>query len=147
MTDSEKNTVQAETDRRGFIKTAAVGVLAVGGLGFLRPRAAAAADDSEWITVTATLTLNPDNADDAIAGLKEMVAQVEAEEPGVLAYICNRGVQNPNEILFFEVYENQAATVAHGQTDHMNKFREAAAGFFVGDMKISAYERIGGYHR
>ena len=146
MSDLERKTLTVATERRGFMKTAAFGALAVGGLGFLRPQIAAA-DSSEWITVTATLALNPDNADAAIAGLKEMTAMVEAEEPGVLAYICNRGSQDRNEILFFEVYENQAAAAAHGQTKHMAKFRESAADFFVGNMKISRYERIGGYHR
>ena len=146
MSDLERETLTVATDRRGFFKTAAFGAFAVGGLSFLRPQIAAA-DSSEWITVTATLALNPDNAEAAIAGLKEMTAMVEAEEPGVLAYICNRGVEDRNEIMFFEIYENQAAAAAHGQTKHMAKFRESAADFFVGNMKISRYEQIGGYHR
>ncbi len=146
MSDSEKTTATADPDRRGFMKTAAFGALAVGGLGFLRPQIAQA-DSSEWITITAAMTLNPDNADAAVAGLADLVGHVEAEEPGVLAYICNRGVQNRNEILFFEIYENQAATTTHGQTKHMAKFRESATDFFVGNMKITPYERIGGYHR
>ena len=137
---------ESATDRRGFMKATALGVIAVGGLGFMRPEAAAA-DSAEWITVTATLELAPDQADAAIAGLKEMVAAVQANEPGVLAYICNRGLEDRNEILFFEIYENQEATRAHGQTAHMRKFREAAADYFVGEMKIAAYERVAGYHR
>ncbi len=146
MSELERETLTGATDRRGFMKTAAFGAFAVGGLSFLRPEIAAA-DSSEWITVTATLALNPDNAEAAIAGLKEMTAMVESEEPGVLAYICNRGVEDRNEIMFFEIYENQAATAAHGQTEHMAKFRESAADYFVGNMKIARYERIGGYHR
>jgi quinol monooxygenase YgiN len=133
-------------DRRGFMKAAALGAIAVGGLGFVRPEVAAA-DSSEWITVTATLELAPDQADAAIAGLKEMVAAVQANEPGVLAYICNRGLEDRTEILFFEIYANQEATRVHGQTAHMQKFRESAADFFVGDIKITAYERVAGYHR
>ena len=148
MSDSEKTTLTADTDRRGFMKTAAFGALAVGGLSFVRPEIATA-DSSEWMTITAALTLNSDNADAAVAGLVELTAQVEEHEPGVLAYICNRDLQNRNEILFFEIYENQAAAVTHGQSKHMAKFRESAgeADFFVGDMKVTRYERIGGYHR
>ncbi len=130
------------------MKTAALGVAAVGGLGFIRPELAAA-DTSEWITVTATLTLDPNKANEAIAGLQQLVADVEANEPGVLAYICNRGVQDRNEIMFFEIYANQAAADAHGQAPHMAKFGEAAGagGFFTAPLKIVPYEHLAGYHR
>ena len=137
---------QTDSGRRGFMKMAALGAVAVGGLGFLRPEAASA-DSSEWITITATLALNPDNEEAAIKGLQELVAQVEAREPGVLAYICNRGVEDPSEIMFFEIYQNEAAAQAHGQTEHMAKFRQSAADFFVGEMKVVPYKRIAGYHR
>ena len=137
---------QAISDRRSFIKNSALGAVALSGLGFVRPQAAGAAT-ADIITITATLTLNPDNADAAIAGLREMVAAVEANEPGVLAYICNRSLQNPNEIMFFEIYENQAATQLHGETLHMKQFRSEAARFFVGEMVIDAYQQLAGYHR
>ena len=137
----------AATGRRDFLKTAALGAVAVGGIGFLRPEAAVAADAAEMITITATAALSPEFADEAIEGLQKMVKQVEAKEPGVLAYICNRGVQDRNEILFFEIYENRAAIEAHGKTPHMAEFRESAAKFFVGEVKIIPYERVQGYHR
>ncbi len=147
MSDSTILRPAAAAGRRDFLKTAALGAMAVGGIGFLRPEVAAAADASQMITITATLALNPEHADAAIEGLQKMVKQVEAKEPGVLAYICNRGVQDRNEILFFEIYENQAAIDTHGKTSHMAEFRESAAEFFVGDIKIVPYERVQGYHR
>lgn len=135
-------------DRRTFLRAMVAGSAAVGALGFIRP-ALAQADTAEWITVTATLTLNPDNADAALAGLKTLVTAVEENEPGVLAYICNRGVEDRNEILFFEIYANEDAGRLHGQTGHMQTFQaEAGAGnFFAGQMKVSSYERVAGYHR
>ena len=108
MSDTTILEPDAATGRRDFLKTAALGAVAVGGIGFLRSEAAAAADAAEMITITATIVLNPDFADEAVVGLQKMVKQVEAKEPGVLAYICNRGVQDRNEILFFEIYENRA---------------------------------------
>jgi quinol monooxygenase YgiN len=143
MTTSMGKIADQPRGRRNFIKTAA---LAVGGLGFMRANMAVA-DNAAWITITATLTLNPDNADAAIAGIKQMVAAVEANEPGVLAYICNRGLQDPNEIMFFEIYENDAATEAHGKTAHMARFRASGAEFFTGQMKIVPYQQLAGYHR
>ena len=109
----------------------------------------AAADTSEWITVTATLSLDPAKADEAIAGLRTLVKAVEANEPGVLAYICNRGIEDPTEIMFFEIYANQAAAKLHGEAPHMAEFgAQAQAGaFFTKPLKIVNYERIEGYHR
>ncbi len=147
MSDTKILEPVVETGRRDFLKTAALGVVAVGGIGFLRPEAAIAADAAEMITITASAVLSPEFADEAIEGLQKMVKQVEATDSGVLAYICNRGVQDRNEILFFEIYENRAAIEAHGKTSHMAEFRESAAKFFVGEVKIVPYERVQGYHR
>ena len=147
MSDTTISEPVAETGRRDFLKTATLGAVAIGGIGFLRPEAAVAADAAEMITITASTVLSPEFADEAIESLQTMVKQVEAKEPGVLAYICNRGVQDRNEILFFEIYENRAAIEAHGTTRHMAEFRESAAKFFVGEVKIVPYERVQGYHR
>ncbi len=147
MSDIKANeAIQLGDSRRRFIKNTALGAVALSGLGFIRPQASAAAG-SETITVTATLTLNPDNADAAIAGLQTLAAAVEANEPGVLAYICNQNVKNPNEIMFFEIYENQAAAKNHGETPHMQQFRSDGASFFVGEMAIESYQQLAGYHR
>lgn len=147
MSETKTNTAtETGGGRRNFIKNTLFGAAALGGLGFIRPQASLAAE-SEMITVTATLTLNPDNADEAIAALQKMVAAVEANEPGVLAYICNRNLQNPNEIMFFEIYENQAATKIHGQTPHMKTFQSDGPRFFVGEMAIGYYQQLAGYHR
>lgn len=134
--------------RRHFIQSAALGGAAVAGLGFTRP-GLAQTDSSEWVTLTAKLVLNPDKADAAIHGLQDLVAAVEANEPGVLAYICNRGIEDPNEILFFEIYENQEAGRVHGKAPHMADFgRRAAEGeFFTEPTRLTFYERLAGYYR
>ena len=137
-----------QQNRRNFFKSATMASAAVAGLGFVRPQMAAA-DTSEWITVTATLALDPAKADEAIAGLRTLVKAVQANEPGVLAYICNRGVEDPNEIMFFEIYANQEAARLHGQAPHMAEFggQAQAGGFFTKPMKIVSYQQIEGYHR
>lgn len=134
--------------RRNFMKSAALGGVAAAGLGFTRPELAQA-DASQWVTLTATLTLNPAKADAAIEGLQTLVAAVEANEPGVLAYICNRSIENPNEILFFEIYENPQAGQLHGEAAHMAEFGRLAAegGFFTQPTKLNFYERLAGYYR
>lgn len=138
---------EAQTvSRRSFLKGSSLSALAIGGLGFMRPELSAA-DNSNVITVTATLKLNPDKADEAITAIKELVAGVEKSEPGVLAYICNRGLQDRNEIMFFEIYADQTATEAHGKTAHMAKFGGKVAELTVGKMKIVPYQQVTGYHR
>lgn len=132
--------------RREFFKTAFVGSVAIGGLGFWR-NSGANTPGPDWITVTATITLDPEKADKAIAALKKLVAGVKEKEPGVVAYICNRSLSNPNEIMFFEIYENAEATRIHGKTDHMREFQASASDYLVGKMKVAPYSQVAGFHR
>jgi len=133
-------------NRREVLKSATVAAVAVGGIGFFRANAAST-DSSQWITVTATRILDTDDEELVIEGARVLVSEVEEKEPGVIAYICNRGYENPNELMFFEIYENEEATVIHQKTEHLAKYRELTAGKFQGDMQVAIYQRIGGFHR
>ena len=138
---------QKETlKRRDVLKSATAIAASVGGLGFFRANAASS-DTSQWITVTATRIMDTDDEDSVIEGARELVSEVELKEPGVIAYICNRGFDNPNELMFFEIYENEDAIAVHQQTEHLAKYREITAGKFQGDMAVAVYQRINGFHR
>lgn len=79
------------------------------------------------ITVIARFKMLPDKEAEALAALKEMVAAVEANEPGVVAYGCNRGKSDPLQVCFYEVYRDQEAFDAHSKTPHMAAMRAAFA--------------------
>lgn len=137
---------EKKLNRRNVLKTATAIAATTGGLGFFRAHAASS-DPSQWITVTATRKLNAVDDEAVIEGARELVSEVEAHEPGVIAYICNRGVENPNELMFFEIYENEEASVIHQQTKHRAKYLEIIAGKTEGDMEVVLYQGINGFHR
>jgi len=51
----------------------------------------------------------------------ELIGQLAAasqQEPGSIHYIPHRSVENPRTFLIYEMYRDEAAFEAHGQTEH-----------------------------
>ena len=100
------------------------------------------------ITLIARFKMREGKEEEALAEIRRMVSAVEANEPGVLAYICQRSISDPSEVIFFENYQDQAALDAHGKTEHMaalgSRFVEL---FDVQHRKIERLERVAGFAR
>ncbi len=133
--------------RRDFWTAGAglTGAAFVSSFGFNRLAEAAVSD--ETITQIARFKLNLDKEEEAIEALKELCAAVEDNEPGVLAYICHRSAEKPEELVFFEIYENPEAIRAHGQTPHLGKLRSVFASLFLPPLEITRLNRVGGFAR
>ena len=69
------------------------------------------------LAAIATLKVKEGCEDDFLAVAKELVAAVNANEPGCLSYEVFKG-EEANTIVFVERYENEAATEAHRNSDH-----------------------------
>ena len=134
--------------RKQFIGAGAAvaGAAVASSFGF--SRLASAAEHENSITQIATLGINEEKADEAIAMLKELCAAVEEHEPGVLAYICHRSKNDTGKVVFFEVYKDEAALTAHGSTPHIGKLRGAfGEGILKPPVDIQPLERLGGFYR
>jgi quinol monooxygenase YgiN len=59
-----------------------------------------------------------DGEADAVADILARFAPQARQEPGVKLFLVHRGVSNPAQFLFYELFDNEAAFVAHQQTDH-----------------------------
>jgi quinol monooxygenase YgiN len=129
--------------RRGFVATGAAAMT----IGFSRLAGAAEGDAAQPITQLAKFKLNMEKEAEGLQALKDLCAAVEANEPGVLAYVCHRSVKNPDELVFFEVYKDDEALKAHGKTPHMAKMRAAFATLFRPPLEVTKLERIGGVMR
>lgn len=100
------------------------------------------------VTIIARFKVQAGKEDEALERLRKMVEAVQAEEPGALAYICHRSQEDPSEIVFFEVYADDAAFQAHGQTPHMGEMRASFAQLFdPSQVKIERLERVAGFAR
>jgi quinol monooxygenase YgiN len=129
--------------RRGFCVAGA----AATAFGFNRLAGAAEGDEDKRITQLAKFKLNMDAEAEAVQALKDLCAAVEANEPDVLVYICSRPAKTPDEVVFFEVYKDEAALAAHGKQPHLGKLRASFAKLFRPPLEITRLDRIGGYAR
>jgi quinol monooxygenase YgiN len=100
------------------------------------------------ITILARLNIQPGKEDEAEKAISEMVAAVEANEPGALAYIFHRSQKEPTEITVFEVYADAEAFDAHGRSPHMATLRSGFGPLFdASTVKIERLERFAGFVR
>ena len=56
--------------------------------------------------------------EDTVAGILARLGEAARTEPGVKLFLVHRGVANPAQFLFYELFEDEAAFAAHQQTAH-----------------------------
>ncbi len=99
-------------------------------------------------TRLAQFKIRPGKEAEAEKALSEMVAAVEANEPGALAYIAHRSQKEPTEITFFEVYADAEAASAHKKTPHYATLQRSLTQLAdLSTVKIVRLERIAGFAR
>jgi quinol monooxygenase YgiN len=110
-----------------------------------------AADDApsgdRVITQIAKIKLNKANEEEGLKTLRELCAAVEANEPGVLIYLCHRSAKKRDELVFFEVYRDDAALKAHTKTAHFKKLVKGIGTLFMLPLEVTMLDRVGGFAR
>jgi quinol monooxygenase YgiN len=77
-----------------------------------------------------------------------MAQRVRDAEPGCLVYLCHRSFAEPSEIVWYEVYESDAALAAHGGSEHMQAFGQRLPDIVdVTQIKVERLERVDGFVR
>lgn len=71
------------------------------------------------ITFITHMRVKPGNAAAMDVILEEMCAKVREHEPGVAYYAFGRDAKDPEAYMVIEVYRDEAAFFAHGQTDYI----------------------------
>jgi quinol monooxygenase YgiN len=95
------------------------------------------------LTVIASLKVQDEGRAAFETAANELIAYVQANEPGTITYVCHRSKSDPTEYVFYEVYKDQAALDAHGTSPQMQKFFGAAGALLAGQPSIKTYEEIG----
>ena len=91
------------------------------------------------IVVHATMPLDPDEREDALEQIEELVEHSQ-DEPGTIEYRAATDVDDPNLVRFFERYEDEAALDAHTQTEHFRAFGAKLPGLLAGRPEITRFE-------
>ena len=99
------------------------------------------------ITLTAKLTAAEGKADAMQAALVQMIAEVQAKEPGVMQYALHSVEGQPGVFFFYEQYADDAAFAAHRTTDHMKAFGAALGDLMAGRMELTRLNYIDGVKR
>ncbi len=113
-------------------------------IGFTRT-ASAATDESKWISQLATWSIKEGKEEEAVELIRELTKAVEEKEPGVLAYVAHRYQDEPNKIVFFEVFDSPETIKSHGAQPHLRAFGQRFAEVFMPPVKISKLNKIGGF--
>jgi quinol monooxygenase YgiN len=71
--------------------------------------------------VTATWTAKEGEEENVLAAIKQLVGPSRAE-PGMRFYQPNRDPENPRVFFFYEIYEDEEAYKAHGESEHFQTY-------------------------
>lgn len=80
------------------------------------------------IVLIARYTVKPGHTDEVLDLLRQMAERVRADEPGCTLYHVSRSRENPDLLLLYEHYRDDAAFNAHRETPH---FREIIEGRII----------------
>ena len=84
------------------------------------------------IGIVATLKVQDGKGPELEAVFKELAPLVRANEPGNLAYTLTKSRADPNTYKVLEIYADQDALTAHGQSDHFKTLSPKMGGCLAG---------------
>ena len=91
------------------------------------------------LVVHATFPIDPDARDEALDHIKTL-AEASRAEAGVIDYRVGADIDDPNVLRFLERYEDEAAFVAHTETDHFQSFEAALPDLLAGDPDVMRFD-------
>ena len=91
------------------------------------------------IVVAGTLELNPEDMDEAIGYVRDVVHATNQEE-GCITYGFSRDLDNAGTFHIYEEWESEAHLAAHGKAGHMTAFRKKLGALRVIDRSLKVFE-------
>jgi len=88
------------------------------------------------VIVLAELTVKPEFSEEIKAAARKSVESA-IEEPGVEFFKLTYQPENPNCLVFFEIYKSKEAHESHLQTEHAKRFFLATQGKMLKPSKLT----------
>ncbi len=98
-------------------------------------------------TLTAVLKAKPGKEAALEAALRDLVAQVTANEPAALTYTLHKSATAPGTFFFFEQYEDEAAFKRHNSMPYIKAMGKVKEELMDGDTILSFYEELAAIDR
>lgn len=94
------------------------------------------------IGIVATLKTQPGKGADFEAVFKQLAAKVRANEPGNLLYQLTKSRTEADTYKVLELYKDQDALAAHGQSDHFKDLGRQMGAFMAGRPEIEYLDAV-----
>jgi len=78
------------------------------------------------LALVVSIEVPPASRDRFLAAIRAQAAASLAEEPGCLRFDVCAVEDDPTRFVLYEVYADEAALAAHGETPHFARWRQAA---------------------
>lgn len=95
------------------------------------------------IGVIAILKIKDGESEAFEKGFTDMAKQVQANEPGNVAYQLTKSRTEPNTYKVLEIYKDQAALEAHGQYEHFKAGGKVFGSTLAGRPEVEVLDGIG----
>lgn len=79
------------------------------------------------VKIVATIVVKPEYRQELVGVFQQLVL-ASRQEAGNLRYDLHQDIKNPNRMVFFEIWQSQAAVDEHGATAHFQSFLHAIDG-------------------
>ena len=94
------------------------------------------------IGILATLKIKPGTNAQFEAAFKDMMAAVEANEPGNQFYVLHRTREDESTYIVMEQYDDQAAVEVHGKSDAFKAASAALGGCMAGPPEVKLFDGV-----
>ena len=81
----------------------------------------------QTVKIAATITVKPEYRQE-LFGVFQQLVLASRQEAGNLRYDLHQDIENPNRVVFFEIWQSQAAVDEHGASAHFQNFLKAVDG-------------------
>ena len=100
------------------------------------------------ITLIFRMKIRDGKEQEALAQLNKMATAVTENEPGSLAYVFHRSLEDASQVVLYESYEDDAAFQMHMKTPHMAEFQASISTLFdTSEIEVTRLDRVAGVTR
>ena len=99
--------------------------------------------DQQPVAVLARIPAQPGKRDELVAALDAAIANAQTEEE-TRYYILHTNDADPDAVLFYELYENEAALIAHGTSDAFKELGRSLRDLAGGRPEITRLTPVAG---
>ena len=94
------------------------------------------------VTITAVIRAKAGREDLVERALRAVVAAVKAGEPGTVAYVVSRGLDDPSVFTTFERFRDQAAMRLHNDSRAVAEFVAATKDSLAGPIELHSCREL-----